>query len=316
MSSECCAICKLESPEPSHFWKEHRIKESDYYVKYFPRFDLLTNEPISFKSRDGYLLTDFQNKINLKNWLQLQNIETQKEYLKNILIKRREVKNLTYVPTQVELRSWENSVGILTYNKLFKDYYKLCEELGYISRGFSNLTEKTILKPGRTLKNNPILCDSREQIPLSFGSKNIEITGLKVGDYTIKNDNYGIFIERKSVADLCSTFGPKNFDRFRNELIKAKDLGLYVILLVEHDINTVSGFDHSPFYSKHTQMTAVYLFHQIRALLQEIDCWQIAFCKSRTDMADKIKLIFEMEDFWKTSDVQLAIDLKLFNGRI
>lgn len=314
--STICSICKLENPEPRHFWTVHKIKESDYYLKYHPRFDLLTDEPLKFKSRDCYLLSHFQNKNNLKKWLLSQDIQTQRGYLRDILINRREIKNLVYTPTQVELRSWENSVGIVTYNKLFKDYYKLCLELGYKSRGFNNLTEKTILKATRNLRNNPILIDSREQSILNFHNKEINICTLPVGDYSVKDNNYEIYVERKSLHDLISTFGPRNFDRFRNELIRAKNIGAYIILLVENDINTALGFDHSPFYSRHTQMTVVFLFHQIRVLLQEFDNWQIAFCKSRTDMAEKIRWIFEMEDFWKYQDIQLALDLKLFRDGI
>ena len=311
-----CLICSLENPEPKHFWTIHKIKESDYYTKYLPRFDLFTNEPIPFKSRESYLLTDFCNKNNLKYWLKSQTLEAQKEYLKNILIKRKDLKNLTYIPTQVELRSWENSVGIVTYNKLFKNYYKLCLELGYFSRGFDNITEKTILKHNRSLNKNPILCDSREQNLLSWGNKEIKITTLPVGDYSIEKDNNNIYIERKSLNDLTSTFGPKNYNRFKNELIKTQDLGAYIILLVENDFNTVAGFEYSPHYSKHTQMTAVYLFHQIRTLLQEFGCWQIAFCKSRTDMVEKIKFIFEMGEKAKNLDIQLGIDYRLFSHDI
>lgn len=311
-----CAICQIENPENSHFWKSHKITEANYYLKYFPKKDLLTNEVLEFKNRDSYILTDFSNKINQKKWLKLQNLETKKNYLKQLLINRKNLKNWELVPTQVELRSCPEMVGIVTYNQIFKDYYKLCDGLGFKSREFKNINKNTILKKQRDLRGNPIICDSREQSILDFNNKTIEIGALNVGDYQLKNDNYNIFIERKSLNDLTSTFGPKNYDRFRNELIRTKESGAYLILLVENDFNTVMGFDHSPFYSKHTQMTAVYLFHQIRALLQEFDCWQIAFCKSRTDMVDKIKFIFEIGAGAKNIDWQLALDYKIINDGI
>jgi ERCC4-type nuclease len=158
--------------------------------------------------------------------------------------------------------------------------------------------------------------DSREQDILDFRNKEINICALPVGDYSIKNNNYDIYIERKSVNDLVSTFGPKNFNRFRNELIRARESNSYIILLVENDFNTVLGFDHSPFFSKHTKMTSIYLFHQIRTLLQEFPNWQIAFCKNRTDMKEMVLKIFKMGVYWKTHDLQLGIDLKLFSDGI
>lgn len=315
--SSICAICQLENPENSHFWKEHHITEANYYLKYFPKKDLLTQEILPFKNRDSYLLTDFFNKHNQKKWLKSQNTETRQKYLKQLLINRRELKKWSYIPTQVELRSCPELVGIKTFNETFKEgYYNLCTSIGYTSRAFQNINQKTILKPLRSLRGNPIIIDSREQTFLKFNDKVVEINTLAVGDYTIKNNNFNIHIERKSLNDLTSTFGPKNFDRFRRELIKAQELGIYLILLVENDFNTVLEFDHSPFLSKHTQMTAIYLFHQIRILLQEFPNWQIGFCNNRTEMKDLILKIFEMNDYWKYHDLQLALDLKLFTEGI
>lgn len=316
MSSNCL-ICGQSNPENAHFWKTHKITEANYYLKYYPKKDLLTGEVLSFKDRDSYLLNNFANKNHFKSWLKLQTPIQRREYLRKLLENRMNLKKWVYQPTQVELRSCPEMVGIKTFNTNFKEGYdKLCSNIGYKSRGFADVNEKTILKEIRDLKGNPILVDSREQEILDFKNKEINICTLPVGDYSIKNENYDIYIERKSLNDLVSTFGPKNFDRFRRELSKAKELNSYIILLVENDFNTVLGFDHSPFYSKHTQMTSVYLFHQIRSLLQEFPNWQIAFCKNRSDMKDMILKIFKMGVFWKTHDIQLAIDLGLFRDGI
>ena len=43
-----CKICNLETLERSHFWKEHKIKEYDYYSRLEPKFDLFTKEVIEF----------------------------------------------------------------------------------------------------------------------------------------------------------------------------------------------------------------------------------------------------------------------------
>jgi hypothetical protein len=308
-----CPICQ-EDLIPSHPYKKHKIKLEDFMHKYYPKNDLLTGEKIEWKGDIGnYLLSDFINKINLKKWLKLQDKTTCQNYLKHLLINRMDLKGWIYEPTQVELRSCPEMVGIKTFSDYFEEGYdKLCSNIGYKTRGFTDINVNIGLKEIRDLKGNPILVDSREQEMINFGNKEINICALPVGDYSIKKDNYNIFIERKSLNDLISTFGPKNFDRFRRELIKAQEIGAYIILLVENDINTALGFDHSPFYSKHTQMTATFLFHQVRILLQEFPNWQIAFCKNRTDMKEWILRIFKTGVFWKTHDIQLAIDLKLF----
>jgi hypothetical protein len=312
-----CKICNIENPELSHFWKVHKIKELDYYLKYFPKTDKLTGEVLAFKDRDSYLLNNFTNKNNFKKWLKLQSLEVRRDYLRQLLLNRKDLKKWFYTPTQVELRSCPEMAGIKTFNENFPEGYdKICYDVGYKSRGFTELGKEMLLKYIRDLRGNPILVDSREQSILDFGNKEINISTLPVGDYTVKNDNYNIYIERKSTNDLISTFGPKNFKRFSNELQRAKEMGEYIILLVENDFNTVLGFDHSPFFSKHTQMTSVYLFHQIRVLLQKFPNWQIAFCRNRTEMKESILKIFKTGPYWKTHDLQLGMDLGLFNDGI
>lgn len=297
-----CKICQLEDPDRSHFWKKHRIRESLYYATYFPRFDKLTNEKIKFKDVDTYLFSDFINKRNLKEWLKRQSKENQQIYLKNLLIKRKEQKNLIYCPAQVELTTTSSIPGIITYNNIFGNYYGLCKEIGFISRGFNNIDKLVEIRDLGT-----IICDSREQKPLRW--TNYEVGTLPYGDYTLKDDNFNIFIERKSINDVFGTFGPKNFERFRNEIIKVKENNAYLILLVENDINHILALDNSNY--KHTKMTSAYLFHQIRELLQTFDCWQIAFCENRTDMQNLIGKIFRLGDLSKSFDIQLARDRKI-----
>lgn len=310
-----CQLCQ-ETLNTGHPYRAHKMTLEKYMYQFYPKVSLLTGETIEWKNNiENYLLADFNNRNELKQHLKTCPKEENAHYLKGLLLRLKEYKNITYIPTQVELRSRDLFPGIHTFNNYF-DYYKICEEIGYKNRGFVNLNKNSILKRERNLKNNPILVDTREILPLNFNNKTIELTALNVGDYQLKNDNYGISIDRKSLNDLTGTFGPKNFDRFRRELIRTKESDAYLIMLVENGFNTVSGFDHSPFYSKHTQMTATFLFHQIRSLLQEFDCWQIAFTKNRTDMVEKIKFIFEMGVKAKTIDWQLAIDLKIVNNNI
>jgi len=71
---------------------------------------------------------------------------------------------------------------------------------------------------------NPIIIiDSREQNPFIFpDSVSVEVGTLSTGDYSIKNLEEYIAVERKSIPDLvgcCSNKKPKcNRDRFKREL--------------------------------------------------------------------------------------------------
>jgi len=75
-----------------------------------------------------------------------------------------------------------------------------------------------------------IICDSREQLPLSF--EGLKIRGvprietirrkLDVGDYSIEGQEDSVFIERKSVNDLYGTLF-QGRERFEKELERAKN---------------------------------------------------------------------------------------------
>lgn len=317
MSKLICKICNNEVNEDSHYWKTHKITMAKYFVQYYGKKSLLTGEPIEFKSKEQYLLSDFNNRYELQKWLLKQTDIDRQKYLKDLLLRRKDIKGVRYAFTQAELRSIDCMPGIITFNQIFKNYYAICKELGFIDRGHNILTEKTILKPTRTLNGNPILIDSREQNWLSWGKKAIEIATLPVGDYTIKNNNHNIYIERKSLNDFISTLGINGLDRFKRELQKAKDNNLYIIMLVESGFSEALSFEYQPHISRYTKATAKFIFHNLRELLQEFPMnFQIGFCQGRNEMKDMIVKIFEMGEFWKTADVQLGIDLKLFEDRI
>jgi len=314
MSTVICKICSQEIKEDNlkHWWVDHKIKMANYFIKYYDKKSLLTELPIEFKSISQYLLSDFNNKNELKKWLKLQTLEKQREYLREILIKRRDLKELVWIPTQFEQRSSDNSVGISTYNKIFKEgYYNLCESIGYKSRGFNNLTDKTILKSVRNLRNNPIITDTREQKRIKF-RKVTEIGTMDVGDYTLKNDNFGIVVDRKELGDLINTMSA-GFERFKRELIRAQESNNYIILLCESKISDFLSFNYLPWLSSKIQATPSFIAHRIKGLLQEFPLnFQVGFCDGRPHMKEVIMKIFEMEDYWKKTDIQLSLDLKLF----
>ena len=288
--------------------KGYGLNKVKYYQKYFERRDLLTNELINFKTKEQYLNSDFNDKNNMKKWLKAQTPEKAQEYCKELLIKRKEVKNLTYSPTQVELRTIM-APSIIFYNTIFKDYYDICSSIGLENKFIHpNLVEDHF--KNKLTNKDIIYVDTREQSWLKFDIP-FEIKTLGFGDYACSNDNCGCFIERKSLSDFISTLSVKNFDRFKNEIEKAKKNNSYIIVMVEEKLTSALSFQYLPHISKKIKATPEYIFHNVRELLQTYDNLQFLFVDGRGEMTTIIESIFASNCFYKKIDLQLAYDMKL-----
>src|SRR5438046_3847268 len=110
--------------------RSHKLIMAAYYQKHYPRYDLYDKTYIRFKSKDYYFNTDFNSKANLKAWLQGVPQTQARDYLRTYLVNRKEKKNLTFAPCQVELRSLLIP-GMRYFNELFGSYYQLCASIGY-----------------------------------------------------------------------------------------------------------------------------------------------------------------------------------------
>lgn len=307
-------ICKIDGKEfkdekSLHFaLKGYGLNKVKYYQTYYERRDFLTNELINFKTKEQYLNSDFNDKNNMKKWLKEQPLEKAQEYCKQLLVKRKETKNLIYSPTQVELRTII-APSIIFYNKIFKDYYDICSSIGLenkyihpqmIGDNFKNkLTQKDI-----------IFVDTREQSWLKFDIP-FEIKTLSFGDYACSNDNCGCFIERKSLSDFISTLSVKNYDRFKNEIEKALKNNCYIIVMVEETLSNALSFQYLPHISKKIKATPEYIFHNVRELLQNYNNLQFLFVDGRKEMKRIIEIIFASKCFYKKTDLQLAYDMKV-----
>jgi hypothetical protein len=307
-------ICKVDGKEfkddkALHMaLKGYGLNKVKYYQKYFERRDLLTNELINFKTKEQYLNSDFNDKNNMKKWLKSQTPEKAQEYCKELLIKRKEVKNLTYSPTQVELRTIM-APSILFYNTIFKDYYDACSSIGLENKFIHPNLVGDHFKNKLTNKDT-IYVDTREQSWLKFNTP-FEIKTLGFGDYACSNDNCGCFIERKSLSDFISTLSVKNFDRFKNEIEKAKKNNSYIIVMVEEKLTSALSFQYLPHISKKIKATPEYIFHNVRELLQSYDNLQFLFVDGRAEMTRIIESIFASNCFYKKIDLQLAYDMKI-----
>jgi len=307
-------ICKVDGKEFKDEKSLHLalrgygLNKEKYYHSYFPRKDLLTGDLINFKSKDQYFANDFNDKNNMKKWLKGQSIEKAKEYCKELLIKRKKDKKLTYSPSQIELRTIM-SPSIIFYNKIFNDYYDLCSDIGLENKYIhpSNISHQ--FKNKLKIKDT-IYVDTREQNWLKFDIP-FEIKTLPYGDYTCSNENCSCYIERKSLSDFISTLSVKNFDRFKNEIERAYLNGAYLVVIIEETLSNALSFQYLPHISKKIKATPEYIFHNVRELLQTYNNLQFLFVDGRVEMKSIIQSIFASNCFYKKIDLQLAYDMKV-----
>lgn len=307
-----CEACEkgFETERQLHgHLKAHGLRMASYYQKYFTRKDLYNGEIIKFKSKEYYFETDFNSRGNMQRWLRSKPLLDAKEYCKAVIEKRKKKKNLTYTPTQIELRTIM-SPPIQYYQVIFGNYYSTCKSLG-LKNKFSSIADEESFKP-EINKKIKICTDTREQTPLNFNHP-IKVKGLKFGDYTLDDPELccNCYIERKSIRDFVGTFSG-GFDRFRNEAKKAKDAGAYLVVLVERKLNECMIFNRLPYVSKKVKVTPEYIFRNVRDLLQEFPDLQFLFVDGRQE-ASRVskKILFDTLCSARDYDLQLAYDLKI-----
>ena len=271
-----------------------KVKQADYYEKYFPRMDLLTGEKIPFKDYDSYQVADFLNKNNLKRYCSENpkaGIEWSKKYLENRRIEKGAVRALHHVTLRTLF------CPSVTYFEKYGDYNEICKSIGY-QPVFDYKVEPKFTKLPDGYK---ILTDSREQKTLLVA--NAEKATLNFGDYTLdKGNNKGIYIERKSLPDLAGTLS-KGLERFGREIDRAKKANAYLVVLVEQDINTALSFNYLP-QMKFTKVQPDFIFKNMRDLLHTWDNLQFLFVDGRKDAPRVLLKLFEMGEQVKTCDCQ------------
>jgi hypothetical protein len=302
-----CKICNQEYKDDKSFhahFKSHKLRMVEYYQKYEPRYDLLTGELINFKNKDYYFSNDFNNKNSMTAWLKQQTSEAQKEYLKKLLSQRKEKHNLTYAPTEVELRS-VTSPPLPFYHQLFGDYYSLCGQMG-----FKNKYEY----PKEELKSSivdgfKIFIDTREQMPLIIDYPT-EVKGLKFGDYAINDPENKCYIERKSISDFIGTMSG-GYERFCREIDRSVAAEANLIVLVERPLQECLSFQYLKYVSKKIKVTPEFVFFNVRELIQKYSNVQFLFVDGREECVRVMKKIFFSNGEFKKYDLQLMYDLKL-----
>ena len=288
--------------------KIHNLRLVEYYQLHYPKYDLFDGKLIKFKTKEQYLHTDFNSRENLKLWLKAQTIEESKKYCLNLLLKRKDKKELIYSPSQVEMKT-VLMPPIQYYDEIFEDYYSFCESLGLLNKYEKPLNVN--LENGYDNPNSCIYVDTREQLPLKFENYPTEIKTLNVGDYSFSDQDFtcNCYIERKSLADFISTLSVKNFERFEKEIVRAKEGGINLIILVEDSLKNAINFKYLSYISKKIKVTPEYVFHNVRYLIQKYPHIQFLFVRGRKESERVIKKIFFSNCLYKKVDLQYAYDL-------
>lgn len=299
-----CEICQGDFKSLSALHRhlnKHNIKQAEYYHSFKPRYDKFDNSIIIYKDYKSYHSNDFNSRNNFLKWA-FENYKEKsvQDYCFNLLFERKKQKDLSFIPSQVELKGLMCPTW-LGYEKMFgrSEFIEMCREIDLLNR-FHN-TEK-ILKSGEM----EIWIDTREQYKLNFDNIKIIDKKLTVGDYAPSPDFYcDVFVERKSLADLAGTLS-SGLDRFEREIARAADLGLYLVVVTESSFS--DALNYSPLNSFAKKITGAHLMHEIRSIMQKFNNIQFLFAENRKTSAIYIETIFRMGDMVKYTDLELLKD--------
>jgi ERCC4-type nuclease len=296
----CDHVCSDHLDLLSHI-KTHRIAAKKYFMQHWGKKDILNNkELIEYKSFEQYYLVDFTNKRNLKAWLKKVTKADACHYLRSKLYQYCRIKELDTAPSQAEIKT----IGCLPSIEIFQDY---CDTT------FNEITKSIELKcifdynQSHTPKwlafsSKQLIVDTREQKPFKFDNIKTISTKLECGDYAKTTDSK-LVIERKGMSDFFSTLAGDK-DRFNREIQRAKDNGIYMVVLVEASINTVLFAKR-----KFGQCSGDYVMHHMRQICRDFNNIQFVFCEGKEESAKKTLYILEMgEKQVRKTDLQFLFD--------
>lgn len=299
-----CKVCSKSFPDDTalhHHLKAHKLRQAEYYQKYYPRFDRYDNNIIKFKNKEQYFSAIFNSKKNLKCWLSCVTPRLAQSYIEQYFIQRRDSGKLRYVPTQVELKTMMVP-GIKYITEKFGNYTEFCVNLGLNTRFFNHKLDE---KKFNDISNKVIFTDSREQRPLELDNTQ-RIEGLSFGDYRMKDSE--IYIERKSVSDAWGTL-TGGFNRFEKEIVRAKEAGAYLVILVEATFSELEKFPNERQVYGKIKIPVEFVHHNIRFLLQKYDHIQFLFVNNRQEACRIVQKIFSAGNQVKDVDLQYQYDI-------
>lgn len=307
-----CQVCskKFENDETFHrHLRVHKLKQHEYYQKYFPRFDKYDGSQIRFDTVESYSYIDFNSRQNLSLWLKKVSKQEAQTYLTDWFRKRKLRKHLEYAPTQVELRGLPVP-GMSYLNELFGSYYKFAGDLGFKLRfnqvGFSGAWKDFE-------KGHSIVVDTREQMPLVFKMQS-QSEKLDFGDYKLNDAKFShnCHIERKNTSDLYGTL-LKGFPRFCKEIERAAEANAYLIILVEEPFRSIASFStYLARMNRSVHISPAVIYHNIRRLYHKYPHIQFLFVENRSEATRAVELLFRSNGEFKKVDLQFAYDSRSF----
>jgi len=307
-----CKICKKTFKSKgglhNHIKKIHDISQKKYYEKYFPRFSLLNKDKIKFSTHEDYFKKDFTNKKEFCNWCLSEERQKVSEYLINLFNERKNLKNLKYLPCEVELNLLDYpSIDIL--DEVFMGYSQLGKAIKLENYLNKNLPED-FFEDGYCEKI-PIFIDTREQKPIKFENSNS--MKLDFGDYTAAKNFYDYtYVDRKSEQDFKSTLSGSNYDRFIRELERAKYFNSYIFIVVESSIEKIKT---NNIFCPH-KAKLPYIWHNVKYICQNYkNVCQFVFAGNRSGLKKIIpKILYHGKDLWET-DLQFYLNKKIYEKR-
>jgi len=312
-----CKICndffKNDTALHRHL-RAHKVLVVDYYHAHFPRKDLHTGDLIKFKNKNQYFSEDFNDRRSMKKWFESSTPEETKKYCHGYLQKRIKEKELNYSLCEVEARSLM-CPPIPFLENAFGDYYGYCKENFSLKNKYTKYPEKIVFPKdigtgSINYKLYEIYIDTREQKPLKFNFPT-QVQTLKFGDYCFSNSKLSMntYIERKSITDFIGTLSG-GYERFTKEIERAKEENAKLVVIVEENMNNCLNFKFLPYVSKKIRATPEFIFHNVRALLQEHDNLHFLFVKGRAESSRVIERLFLFASQYNEIDLQLAYDLR------
>jgi len=304
-----CAECKKEFEGRASLHKhlkQHGLSMAEYYTLHYPRYNKLTGEALPFKNIDHYFDRDFSTKQQLKKWCKEAPSHEVKDYILSLIEKRQSKKERSYAPFHLEIKSCFLP-DIDTYRKVFGSYNKAADLIGLRPLYHQKITAGFFTQE---LPSLSIAVDTREQTPLQFsGDHETKNHKLDVGDYTLFGEHYSYtFVDRKSGSDLQSTLSNKNYDRFKRELKRTKELDSYLFVVIESTPEKIIKASRA--FGRKGNID--YILKRIRDLSYEFrgHC-QFLFTGNRDTSQEMIlRLLFFGKKVWET-DMQYFLDHEL-----
>lgn len=283
--------------DKKHPYSVHKIKYADFIEKNYPKFDLYSKEPIKWKSDEQYHLSDFNNKINLKKYLEGINKDEVFHYLKGWLMRRVLVKNIEIASGEFEIKSLPfPSLSYLEKKYGAEFYNRICSEIG-LQIKYNYLDTITFNK---NIESLDYICDTREQAILKL--PNMQIAKLYAGDYNLSGSN--IYIERKSLPDFIGTMS-SGYERFTKEIERIKERNDYLVILIEEKYSNLLGFEYLPHIRSKCDFT--FVSHRFRELISKYP-FNIQFIcvDGRKEAVRVIQKIYKLDNNINSVDLQYA----------